>query len=156
MCECCSAEVDEWNIGPLGWVLCRATSDGNLMKKGQWGLVESNDPTYIWTPKPMIDPVMGVVTDADWQKVTEAQFAESNIFEDEAAIFAKALEGDVESGWHLYESGLKAGYNKELHGRFEPWLFDYLARWLLANPKPTLSNRMPRNDVGDTFMEMPK
>jgi hypothetical protein len=149
MCECCSAEVDEWSIGPLGWMLCQATSNGNMMAKGQWGLVWSNDPTYIWTPKPMVDPTMLFVTDKDWEAATPAILAESDAFEIPAREFADALKGDIESAHHLYECGLKAGYK---HGRFESWLFDYLARWLLANPEPTNKNRMPRNDVGDEFM----
>jgi hypothetical protein len=147
MCEQCSAEVDDYGHPLDGWMLCQATRDAD-MKKGQWGLVECNDPTYVWTQKPMIDPLMGAITDDDWAKVTDIQMAESEIFEDAVALFSEELVADIESAHHLFESGLKAGYKKE-HGRFESWLFNHLAQWLLAHPEPVYRNRMNLGEIGD-------
>lgn len=119
------------------------------MKKGQWGLVRSNDPTCVWTPKPMVDLLMGV-SEADFDQILAAKTAEVDAFEAAAKEFSAAFKSsDLASAHHLYEGGLKAGYNRDIHGFFENWLFDYLAKWLLANPTPTFRNRMPKGDVGE-------
>jgi len=151
MCEQCSAEVDEFGHPLPGWMLCQATKNGGgqsfNMKKGQWGLVESNDPSFIWDIKPRIDPTEGF-TDAELDKKGKEFWDESNKWIDEATAFGKALVGGPEEGWTLYEAALKAGYTKD-KGAVCFWLFDFLGRWLEANPTPTHRNRWKTLEIGD-------
>ena len=142
MCEQCSAEVDGWAYPLDGWVLIRATKDGFFMKKGEWGLLRSNDPDFIWEETPTLDPTEGL-TDEELDKASvELQDAEDN-FTRAAQKFEDDLQGYPASGWELYNAALKAGYDKAKHGRFAFWVFNHLAKHLRDHPTPTFQDRPP-------------
>ena len=109
------------------------------MKKGDWGLVECNDPTFVWTGTPLIDPTMGV----DENDINNPAWAspELDLFTATVHDFDEALISSPEVGWRLYNSCVKAGYDQEKHGRLSWWLFDHLGRWLKDHPQPTHRNR---------------
>ena len=60
MCEQCVARTNSWGEILPGFALLRATAEGDQMSKGNWGLVQCNDPDFVWgmTPKP--NPFYGV------------------------------------------------------------------------------------------------
>lgn len=121
-----------------------------MMQKGQWGLVESDDPSFIWTPTPAIDPTAGK-TDAELD-ADHSLWEGFDKFTEVAAQFEEELVARPSIGWKLYEAALKAGYDRAKHGRFAYWLFDFLAHWLKNNPIPTHQNRFnDERDVGDTI-----
>lgn len=119
------------------------------MKKDEWCLIESDDPTYVWTIMPTPDPTSGF-TDAELDKKDAAFWAESNDWMNKATIFSAAMRGRPEDGWAIYDAGVKAGYTPD-DGCFSYWLFDHLGKWLKANPVPTYKNRpfSDRLEVGD-------
>ena len=53
MCEQCIAQTTLFGEIFKGIYLVRATKDGHIMQKGNWGLVVANDPFFIFehTPK---------------------------------------------------------------------------------------------------------
>jgi len=57
MCEQCVAEVMNFGKISNNIILVRATKDGHTMKKGNWGLVNMNDPFLIFkhTPKSSLE-----------------------------------------------------------------------------------------------------
>jgi hypothetical protein len=54
MCEQCEANTETLirNVIP-GWHLLRATRNGDYMEKGDWGLVNINDPAFYWKTIPV-------------------------------------------------------------------------------------------------------
>lgn len=114
------------------------------MKKGDWGLVQSNDPSFIWAQTPVKDPTFGK-TDAELNE--DKAWEGYDDFTEVASKFDEELVSDPYDGWKLYDACLKAGYDRKVHGRLSYWLFDFLARWLEKNPIPTYQNRF--NDLRD-------
>lgn len=150
MCEQCSAEVNEFGHPLEGWMLCRATKNGSMMKKNEWGLVRSDDPTYVWSVNPRVDPTANL-TDEQIDTMSPEDSEKWYDFLDAAETFCKALKSYPFDGHLLYEAAVAAGYKRE-SGSFSQWLFDYLARWLIANPIATGQNSLTKeieDDVGD-------
>jgi hypothetical protein len=114
MCEQCVAEAVQHGEVLPGWVLIRASRDGNLMKAGQWGLVSGNDPDYVWSATPRPEPPC---QDPQWSAWSE-----------EARHFEEALRADPPTGYLLYAAARQAGFIPE--GRFAFWLFGRLGRHL--------------------------
>ena len=45
-------------------------------------------------------------------------------------------------GYELISAAMQVGYDREKHGQFQMWFFDYLAEWLKTAPE---------EDEGDPF-----
>lgn len=136
MCEQCSTDAVSYGEPLPGWYLMRAQRDGMTWKAQEWGLVECNDPTFVWSATPTPDPVWGM-TD-----------------EEEEAWFNSRLEGDPElkraslvglseldfftafrscrpnTGYRLIVAAMARGYDPETSGDFCHWFFAYLGEWL--------------------------
>lgn len=140
--------MNEYGLPIPGWMIGQATNDGSIIKKNQWGLVECNDPTFIWDEKPVPDPAGGF-SDEELDKKDAAFWDASSAWMDKAAKFGDAIQGRPADGWKLYESAKMAGYNPLVDGALEYWLFDFLGKWLVNNPEPTHRNRLYRRTVGD-------
>lgn len=90
-----------------GFILARSrrTDHGGEWPVGFWGLIQSNDPTFIWEATP--------------DKETEAPHE-----------FVTAFFCPVDTGYEIYKAAMKAGYNPETDGFFAYWLWDYLSDYL--------------------------
>lgn len=132
MCEQCCAKTETFLEPFPRWWLVRATKDGNIMRKGQWGLVHRNDPDFIWSVEPKLEPL----TELSDEEIN-ALPKDSKLWDDfnnwvaDVETFRKSLEHHVslEASWELIESARKAGYESE-KSDFCTWLFNYLAEYL--------------------------
>lgn len=120
MCEqCCAKAIRLGSLGKLGFY--EATKDGHTMKKGDFGLVETNDPTFYFSKVPRPEPPEESDDFDPW-------FDDAMIFAIELLNMANVF--DVYQFYNLVDEGIKQGYQKEEHGKFELWLFNYLGKQL--------------------------
>jgi hypothetical protein len=115
MCEQCL--VNPLYFGEVfpGWFLIRARRDGDLMKVGDWGLLECNDPSIIWSVTPIIK---------EPDSLTIAEFdARFTVFCDE--LYVPPL-----IGYRLVKSVVDAGIFQMGNGNFNISLFEHLAKWI--------------------------
>lgn len=118
MCEQCIVKADSYLTPIPGWSLIRATVDGSLMKAGDWGLVQANDPTYVWGVAPWPEPP----EDAN-QNILDQWF-------DDAENFGKCLVGEYpETGYRLIKACIEVGYDIDKQS-VHFWLFDYLGKYI--------------------------
>ncbi len=127
MCEQCSAKVDIWPIPLEGWLLVCATQKGLFMSEGDWGLVQCNDPDYIWVPTPTPEPP----EPGDAPLDDPAAMEWDKWYEEPVEEFATALQGDPVAAWSLVQAAIKCGY--DTNTRLEPWLFNFLGKWIEAH-----------------------
>ena len=128
MCLQCDTEAE--NLGEVvpGIVLMRAMKGCNQWEKGWYGLVESNDPFFVFDPwkhtlrpDPMfnwsdeaINASTREQTDIAWQWMEDAE------------KFREALVLEILEGWRLVEACKKGGYKPESDGCPAMWLFHRL------------------------------
>lgn len=137
MCEQCLVNPLYWyNVIP-GYTLIRAQRDGSFMKAGQWGLVECNDPTYVWDDEPWPHPTFGMTDDEEdayWRATPGGRYAPSSYeeqieaFQDDISRFAEGegAPATPEMGHKLVEACIKAGWTRERHDRIAEWLWSHL------------------------------
>lgn len=132
MCEQCMAETRILGQPIPGWYLVRAKRDGNWMRKGDWGLVECNDPTYVFSTTPWIDPVHGWTDD----QINAATQEENDLMDkwmDDMYAFEEQLakfDAGVDAGWRLIEACREAGFKPGINadGSCANWLFHQLGK----------------------------
>lgn len=144
MCEQCSAATEIYVIGDQsevlpGWCLVRATQDGNFMKKGDWGLVESDVPTFIFsqTPTPnkfwgLPDEELDLLPDEEQEYLTEWDTAAGEFSQ---TLFSCLAEQQYRLHYETMERlvvACKAKGWKSEESNFADWLFNYLGTWLLV------------------------
>jgi hypothetical protein len=136
MCEQCLTNPISFGDPLEGWVLMRARRDGNDWMKGEWALIECNDPTFRWTMTPVPSPTFGI-TEAEEDAWFEAHPEEEDTHLDKLISegfykdFEKHFEnGSLMDGYNLISAAIKKGYDKKRHGDFKWWLFDYLGEYL--------------------------
>lgn len=123
MCEQCMAEtIDIGEIVP-GWFLCRATQDGWMMKAGDYGLIQCNDPDFIIPAKfkPIPDSTFNMSDEEINNLPTDGIFTDGffDLFED----ILPYLRGSLSTCGSLYEACKEDGYNVKEHGIcIEMWL----------------------------------
>jgi len=123
-----------------GYFLVRATKDGWIMQKGDWGLVRQNDPDYWWSLTPVEDPLHGLT---DEQIDARGEVATDELFDNAVRELGMALDGRTprmlaatsdyprfSDAVRLNEAVTKAGYDSKEHGGLEYWLCHYLAVFL--------------------------
>lgn len=122
MCEQCLAKIESYLTPLPGWTLLRATSTGDAMKKGDWGLVSSagTTPEFIWKVTPFPEP------DPDSSEYSAEQ---DSIWFSIISRFRRAVIGEPEMGWRLVESAKKVGFDPK-NDVFTHWLFDHLGKWI--------------------------
>ena len=128
MCEQCLAQTITLNenkpvIGEF--FLVRATQDGSVMKSGDFGLVEQNDPTFIFSQKPELIP-----GPRDTFANTEDFFNWLERAKDFKEQLANSMS-DLKGAYYLIKACYDAGYKDE-NGCVEYWLFEYLAPFVTA------------------------
>jgi len=134
MCEQCCAKTEDYGEIFPGWYLVRATVNGMEMLTGQWGLVRTNDPEFIWTDDPTpigdLNERCDKLGDEDegtpeYDEAFDAWFAWMN----KAKDFGKFFQVDPDMGWRLVEEGRKVGYEPSAKPFYE-WFYDYLGVWI--------------------------
>lgn len=55
MCEQCQVFSLNWKLSP-SWALMYARRNGDIMKRGEWGLVTMNNPSVVWKVPPEREP----------------------------------------------------------------------------------------------------
>ena len=141
MCDQCTTEALRYGDEVMpGFCLMKAQKEGVRWHAGDWGLVESNDPTVTWTSEPQPSPVYGMTDEQE-----EAWFKEN---EDNPALietalgfvpddFRNAFDLDPGTGYRLVMAGKECGYDPETSGFFVNWLWEHLGEHLkTAAPTP--------------------
>lgn len=107
---CLQCLVNPISFGePLpGFFLMRARRNNDAWGKGDWALVECNDPTFIWKDTPI--------------RIKE--------FWDVPDRFYNSFDADPMTGYRLVQASVVKGY--DVKTPFIPWLFNYLANWIEA------------------------
>jgi hypothetical protein len=142
MCEQCCAKADEYGQDAFipGFYLCRATQDGHMMKAGDWGIVECNDPAFIFHTTPVKDPWAGF-TDEQIAASSDEELAKFNEFVDTSAKISEEMADNVVGEFALDLFGrlcaamCKAGFDPETGARASSWLCHRLACFIEANPR---------------------
>lgn len=102
------------------------------MKAGQWGLVESNDPPFVWSVDPKPDPTVGM-TEEEEQVFYDTNAEEAAALVQREKEFRSALSCLPLVGWRLVNACIAAGFDTEKYGSLAPWLLDYLGRYIQAH-----------------------
>jgi len=146
MCEQCLVNPLYFGEVLPGWFLIRARREGTEMKVGQWGLVECNGPTFVWTTTPKPDPTVGLTEKQErefWASLTEeqkkAEIAREGDFDD-------ALVCNPFTGYKLVKAAMKKGYRRNTHGHLSSWLFHYLGVWIRDHDPEVEDDPFPNND----------
>ena len=132
MCEQCNAKTiiyvkENTNYVLPGYILVRATQDGREMKKGDWGLVDCNDPDFIWSVTPVCDPD-DELTDEQIDALPEDCY---QAYEKASKNLHDALDkGCFDYCARLGEAMRKAGWNPDNDGIGAFWLCNHIAKFL--------------------------
>lgn len=117
MCEQCLADMQLVISDILpGFALYKANQDGGRLKSGNYGLVECNDPSFIFSVTPEREP--NECEGDSWCKWVD----KVNIFEDQLLDSVTDFKGV----YRLIRGCYEIGYKDE-DGRIGIWLFNYLA-----------------------------
>lgn len=145
MCDQCESEaiiIGDKEVLP-GWFLTQAQKDTDIIKKGEYGLVVTNSPSFIFATTPIIDPLDNLT---DHQINTLAKndpiWDLNNAWNKAARDFGNSISTNVDmmSVYNLVVAGMKVGYEPGVHGyNFEYWLFSYLGKFLRDNPIPEVA-----------------
>lgn len=123
MCEQCLTWPISFGEPLRGFWLLRARRDGNDWKKGEWGLVQCNDPTFIWKTTPVVG--------------SDKVFP----YTDE---FANAFDCPPTVGHALVTAAVERGY--KLDTPFLSWLYFYLADWIAKTPYTEEDDPLPQRE----------
>jgi hypothetical protein len=139
MCEQCSAETKSYGEVVPGWSLHQATKDGNFMKKGDFGLINYNDPSIIWPGHlvPIKDPSFEM-TPEQLDLMTEEQDIKFYEFHNLIYSLRPFFECDPVSGYSIIYSMLQSGFNPEKHKwMYLDWLVHKMALLIESNHEET-------------------
>lgn len=145
MCEQCTAGVEEHGEFMPGWFLVRAFQDGNEMKKGDWGLVECNDPTVIIPFTPVADPFFRMTVEQEEKKREDHPETkkQNEVFLEQLGELDELLCMPPYDGHLLYEGALKAGYTQD-DGSIGCWLLHHLATYIASDHPVTHNTTLRR------------
>ena len=138
MCEQCLAEAVKLGEILHGIYLVQATKDGRHMKAGDYGLVEMNDPFFIWSYPPSRDPLDGL-TDAQINALTmdSPETLASCDWLTIAGGFHDQFEIEPRLAWRLVEKMRREGYKPEVDETPAHWLFNRMGHLLQIKKTPT-------------------
>jgi hypothetical protein len=144
MCDQCLTNSLYFGEVLPGYQLIRARRKSDMMNVGDWGLVICNDPDYVWSSVPVMDPTSGMTDDQMKQYFAEDSSRSVFFTPDE---FIDALYGSPNQGYSLVKAAMSIGYNFEEHGQFDYWLFDHIARYLLTHDGEPDEDPFPNLDA---------
>lgn len=135
MCEQCMTDCITWPDLLPGWALIRAQKDGRLMKAGDWGLVESNDPAVVFKTAPMADPLAGMSDEEIDRLAQDSEQWQAHINYFKAVDgFRRELTMPPRAGKRLVDASEAVGFDDRSDGFFDAWLFDRMGRRVAAEP----------------------
>jgi hypothetical protein len=126
------------------YYLVRATVDGSEMKKDDWGLVQINDPDFIFSTTPWPNPFFHLTVEEhdnlseDEGKILDAWFDDVDKFAGELVDSTRHVGNKQWRFEALVKLGMaahKVGYVAEGH-RLPEWMFQYLGELLTKFPNP--------------------
>jgi len=143
MCEQCVTDaqffllkedgsIDSYKNLLPGWALFQAAKDGCDMEKGEWGLVQCNNPDFIWSVDPIPNPYYELSA-AEEKKASEnpANKKQYKLFTDRVNEFAESLNTPYPVvAWRLVDSAKKMGFDPNANGLLRFWLFHRLGMWV--------------------------
>lgn len=129
MCEQCLVNPLYFGEVLPGYILIRARRKSEYIEVGDWGLVEANDPTYVW------------------KSIPYKKTAKDRIF-CAPSDFSDCFYGSPQQGFKLITAARQAGYSEglEYFVNFESWFFDYLARWIETHEAELYDDAFPHLD----------
>lgn len=125
MCEQCIVNPLYFGQPIPGYTLILARREGNDMPLSSWGLVECNDPTFVFTFDFTLFPGTDEWADAVW-----------NVADD--------LVSHPYAGYHLVSSCMPLGY--VCGSNFVEWLMNHLRTWLVKTQPETGDDPFPQLD----------
>jgi hypothetical protein len=137
MCEQCNADAVSFGEPIPGWFLMRARRDGIEWKQGDWGLVQSNDPSVTWTTTPTPSGLFGIEDEAEqeaWFEANRDTPAYARVWQDVPTDFQEAFRVTPDLGYDLVTAAKEKGYDPETSGFFVDWFFDLLGEHLKDAP----------------------
>jgi len=129
MCEQCQAEtIDIGEIGP-GWLLCVATKDGDMMKKGDYGFIRCNNPDFIIPAslKPFPNPFQDY-TDEQLDNLTDEENDKFCDFYELEEKLRPHLKCDFETAYELVVAGKEIGWDEKKDGCFAIWFIHQVGK----------------------------
>lgn len=131
MCLQCIVE-SEFLFEPLpGWYLHVARKENDIWPKGEYGLIRSNDPDFIFKTTPFMDPMSGF-TDDEMNNASQELKDQQDEWFKKVGEFAEELVTDPRTGYDLVAAAMVAGYNPDEDGDFSGWLFNRMGRLMRA------------------------
>jgi len=131
MClQCISKAETVLNDAVPGYTLMVATLDTDHWRKGEWGLVNSNDPDFIWSGDPLINPIM-FMTEKELEQVpkTDPLWDAVSLCDQRVEEIEKRFRAAPMIGYKFVQACLRAGYDPNVHGeRIVLWFIDHVAR----------------------------
>jgi len=128
MCEQCLVNPLYFGEVLPGWYLIRARRDGDIMKVGDWGMIQCNDPTFVWETTP---------------KMTAEQNEKLYILPED---FENSLYLNAYNGYELVKAAIEVGYNRDEDGYFPQWLYYKLSEFI-RNTEPRIEeDSFPNRD----------
>jgi hypothetical protein len=144
MCETCLGKCDNYGEIFPGWWLVRATVDSSIrLEADDWGLVQCNDPTFIFEQTPIKNPCYGLLdNELDDPDLDEPHKNFLKVAHSIAADMHESLDYSrdfptlpLSAYGKLYVSCVEAGYKRKEHGSLLYWLCHYIATYLDNDPK---------------------
>jgi len=149
MCEMCAAKTEMYfplpkeNENPpiLGkYFLVRATEHGSMMDPGDWGLVISNDPEFVFKTTPWPNPFFEHTPEEMNNLPKELAEIDDAWFDDVEKFGQELIQSVSKSHWGLAAIAQlvelsKAQGLKEAHF-VAKWLFQYIGELLSSYPTP--------------------
>lgn len=131
MCEQCSANTVTLGEVFPGWDLVRATQDGNFMKKGDFGLVTSNDPDYYWKEEPKLNPCFLM----NHEEFINYEGEDWDEFDELCEKISKQFNNNPATGYYLTKTMIENGLdpNNKQPLAFFQWLVHKIAEVYLKN-----------------------
>lgn len=135
MCEQCLTWPVSFGQPLPGYTLMRARRDGNEWMKGEWALIECNDPTFRWKTTPTPNPAYGMdaLEEAAFLERLEPgseEYARVEMWFPPDAFVEGITTGTVVDSYKLVKAAIEKGYDIEEDGNFYSWFFDYLGEWI--------------------------
>jgi hypothetical protein len=126
MCLQCitKSKVIQKDVLP-GFTLRQSTVDHEEWPLGWYGLVEMNDPTFVF-PGPLLPDTTEGHSDEELNDLPDFP-AGYNEFCAAADVLAEKLVGDPMSGYRLVDACMQVGYKMD-DGHVHYWLMNFLAK----------------------------
>lgn len=125
MCEQCLTNPISFGEIIPGFFLMRARRDGYDWKKGEWGLVEANDPTFIFRITPQIND------DVDPIDLIEFRNEFYGCYPDTGYAFCNACK---DAGWDSQKMNV---YD---------WFYNHIAQYIVNTPYKVVGDPFPNSE----------